>query len=125
MNINDLYIVLYYYWIKDKTPYPNGRQIIQLAFLLLVSAYTTGRLGALVYIERNEKINIQYFFGNNNNNNKREPEHEWDLRHKDLKTLYYRQISLILLPNLTRERGYLVIEVDLRYTKGHQSRLKR
>lgn len=38
MNVDDLYIVLHYHWTKDSTPYPDGRQIIQLAFVLLVSA---------------------------------------------------------------------------------------
>lgn len=28
MNIDDLYIMLYYHWIKDIIPYPDGRQII-------------------------------------------------------------------------------------------------
>jgi hypothetical protein len=34
------------------------RQIIQLAFLLLVSAYTASRPGALVYVDQNERTNI-------------------------------------------------------------------
>ncbi|CAG7975891.1 unnamed protein product [Penicillium salamii] len=46
MNIDDLYIILYHYWTKDTTPYPDNRQIIQLAFLLLTSVYTASRLGA-------------------------------------------------------------------------------
>ncbi|KAJ5098773.1 hypothetical protein N7532_005774 [Penicillium argentinense] len=124
MNVDDLYIVLHHLWTKDKTPYPDGRQIIQLAFILLVSAYTASRPGALVYVERNEKTNIQHFFGNADDGD-RPPEDEWDLRHEDLKTLCYGQISLILLPNPTGERDHLVIEIDLKHTKGHHSRPKR
>ncbi len=28
MNVDVLYIVLYYHWIKDIIPYPDSRQII-------------------------------------------------------------------------------------------------
>lgn len=55
MNVDDLYIVLHHYWTKDKTPYPDGGKIIKLAFLLLVSAYTASRPGALVYVEKKRK----------------------------------------------------------------------
>lgn len=123
MNVDDLYIVLHHHWTKDKTPYPDGRQIIQLAFLLLVSAYTGSRPGALVYVEKNEKTNIEHFFGNDDYEGA--PEEEWDLRHQDLKTLCYGQISLILLPNPTGERDNLAMEVDLKHTKGHHSKPKR
>jgi hypothetical protein len=58
MNVDDLYIVLHHYWTRDVTPYPDGRQIIQLAFFLLVSAYTASRPGALVYVNQNERTNI-------------------------------------------------------------------
>lgn len=124
MNVDDLYIVLHHHWTKDKTPYPDGRQIIQLAFLLLVSAYTGSRPGALVYVEKNEKTNIEHFFGNGDDY-ERAPEDEWDLRPEDLKTLCYGQVSLILLPNPAGERDYLAMEVDLRHTKGHQYKPKR
>lgn len=47
MNVDDLYLVLHHHWIMDTTPYPDGWQILQLAFLL-ASAYTASRPGALV-----------------------------------------------------------------------------
>ena len=124
MDVDDLYLVLHHHWTKDITPYPDGRQIIQLAFLLLVSAYTASRPGALVYVEKNERTNVQHFFSNADDE---EDEHEddWDLRHEDLKTLCYGQISLILLPNLGGIRDHLVMEIDLKHTKGHQSRPKK
>ncbi|KAJ5982359.1 hypothetical protein N7451_012459 [Penicillium sp. IBT 35674x] len=49
----------------------------------------------------------------------------WDLRSEDLKTLCYGQISLILLPNPGGARDHLVMEVDLKHTKGHHSNPKR
>jgi hypothetical protein len=77
-----------------------------------VSAYTASRPGALVYAEKNERTNIQHFFGNADDD-ERTPEDEWDLRHEDLKTLCYGQISLVLLPNPFGERDHLVMEIDL------------
>jgi hypothetical protein len=125
MNVDDLYIVLLHHWTKDTTPYPDGRQIIQLAFLLLVSAYTGSRPGALVYVDKNERTNVQHFFSNAKDGEEAQDEEDWDLRADDLKTLCYGQISLILLPNPGGVRDHLVMEVDLKHTKGHHSRPKR
>lgn len=122
MNVDDLYIVLHHHWTRDATPYPDGRQIIQLAFLLLVSAYTASRPGALVYVDQNERTNIQHFFGGADENEEHE---DWDLREDDLKTLCYGQISLILLPNPGGLRDHLVMEIDLKHTKGHHTKPKR
>lgn len=124
MKVDDLYIVLHHHWTKDTTPYPDGRQIIQLAFLLLVSAYTASRPGALVDVEKNERTNVQHFFDNADDGREAEAE-DWDLRNEDLKTLCYGQISLILLLNPGGIRDHLVMEVDLKHTKGHHIRPKR
>ncbi|KAJ5993062.1 hypothetical protein N7451_008786 [Penicillium sp. IBT 35674x] len=125
MNVDDLYVVLHHHWTKDATPYPDGRQIIQLAFLLLVSAYTASRPGALVYVEKNERTNVQHFFSNSSDGEGMHDTENWDLRSEDLKTLCYGQISLILLPNPGGARDHLVMEVDLKHTKGHHSNPKR
>lgn len=127
MNVDDLYIVLHHHWTKDTTPYPDGRQIIQLAFRLLTSAYNASRPGALVYIEKNERTNVQHFFGNVNDVDVGEDDatEEWDLGDEDLKTLCHAHISLLLLPNPGSIRDHLVMEVDLRHTKGHNKKKKR
>ncbi|KAJ5604790.1 hypothetical protein N7510_009944 [Penicillium lagena] len=125
MNVDDLYIVLHHHWTKDRTPYPDSRQIIQLAFLLLVSAYTGSRLGALVYVDKNERTNVQHFFSNAIDGEEGHDEEDWDLRADDLKTLCYGQISLILLPNPGGTRDHLLIEVDLKHIKGHNKKPKR
>ncbi|OOQ83285.1 hypothetical protein PEBR_35308 [Penicillium brasilianum] len=106
MNVDDLYIVLNHHWTKDTTPYPDG-----------------SRPGALVYVEQNERTNLKHFFGREDDN--KEIEEEWDLREDDLKTLCYGQISLILLPNPGGIRDHLVMEIDLKHTKGHHSKPKR
>jgi hypothetical protein len=89
-----------------------------------VSAYTASRLGALVYVEKNERTNVQHFFSNADDDED-EYKDDWDLRNEDLKTLCYGQISLILLLNPRGNRDHLVMEIDLKHTKGHHSRPKR
>ncbi|KAL2847243.1 hypothetical protein BJY01DRAFT_212753 [Aspergillus pseudoustus] len=126
MNVDDLYIVLKYHWVQSTTPYPDGRQIIQLAFLMLVSAYTASRPGALVYVDRNERTNVSHFYGQSNSDDVVEVQQiDWDSLTEDLKTLCWGQITLVLLPNPGGLRDYLAMEVDLRHTKGHQNNPKR
>src|SRR5947209_9591013 len=43
--------------------FPNGRQRLQVAFLVLMIAYTASRQGALVYVARNEKKSRGYTIG--------------------------------------------------------------
>jgi hypothetical protein len=51
------------------------------------------------------------------------------LRHlnsiKLVKTLCYKNVNLLLLPNPTRTHNLLALEIDLCYTKGHQRQAKR
>ena len=55
MNVDDVYLVLHYHWVLDVTIFPDGRQQLQVSFLLLISAYTATRPGVLVYVARNVK----------------------------------------------------------------------
>ena len=43
---------------------------------------------------------------------------------EDLKTLCYGQVSLILLPNPGSYHDHLVMELDLKHTKGHHNKPK-
>ena len=90
----------------------------------MVSAYTGSRPGALVYVEKNERTNVRHFFSITDDGEE-DHEEDWDLRDKDLKTLCYGQINLVQLPNPGGLRDHLVMEVDLKHTKGHCSRPKR
>lgn len=168
MNVDDVYLVLYYYWAQDTIIYPNRRQRLQVSFLMLISAYTATRPGALVYVERNVKErrscpirdedrdssiekdkgieldeisddeNIELIYKDKDDNigidsksenNERDRAVEASLGHLDrresLKTICYEDVRLLVLPNLTRPRDLLALEVDLRYTKGHQRQAKR
>lgn len=79
-------------------------------------AYPGSRPGALVYVEQNERTNLQHFFGRDDENE--EAEEDWKLREDGLKTLCYGQISLILLLSPGAIRDHLVMEIDLKHIKG-------
>jgi hypothetical protein len=170
------------------TIYPNGRQRLQVSFLMLISAYTATRPGALVYVARNVKEYQSCPGWDEDNNKDRDKENSEDdkiddnkdrdrrnvendkidnnedsnkdsarsdeidnnedsdkdnvknnemddkivkafLGHSDsmepVKTLCYKDVNLLLLPNPTRPRDLLALEIDLQYTKGHQRQTKR
>jgi hypothetical protein len=46
-------------------------------------------------------------------------------RREPAKTICYEDVKLLLLPIPTRTRDLPALEVDLRYTKGHQRQTKR
>ena len=56
MNVDDVFLVLHYHWALDTSTFPDERQRLQLAFLVLLCAYTGTRPGALVYVKRNAKV---------------------------------------------------------------------
>ena len=59
MNVDDIFRVLHHHWARDTSTFPDGRQSLQLAFLILICAYTASRPGALVYVKRNAKVVTQ------------------------------------------------------------------
>lgn len=44
MNVDDVYLVLHHHWILDTSVFPDERQRLQVALLLLPSAYTATSL---------------------------------------------------------------------------------
>jgi hypothetical protein len=55
MSVDDIFLILHHHWVQDTTIFPDGRQRLQFAFLVLISAYTVTRPRALVYVPRNVK----------------------------------------------------------------------
>jgi hypothetical protein len=45
MNVDDIFLVLHHHWFMDTATFPNGRQRLQVAFLVLMIAYTASRPG--------------------------------------------------------------------------------
>jgi hypothetical protein len=110
---------------------------------MLISVYTTTRLGTLVYIARNikeykscpvrDKDNNKDINTNNSKNNKIDINKDKDkdnvknnkinnkivkafLGHLDsmelIKTLCYKDVNLLFLPNLTRTHDLLALEIN-------------
>ena len=55
MNVDDVYLILYHHWIMDTATFPGGLQRLQVALLVLITAYTATWPGASVHVGRNEK----------------------------------------------------------------------
>ena len=72
-----------------------------------------------MYVDKNERTNVQHFFSNAIDGEAAHDEEDWDLSADDLKILCYGQISLILLPNPSGVRDHFLTEIDLKHTKGH------
>jgi hypothetical protein len=147
MNVDDVYLILHHHWALDTTVFPDGRQRLQLAFLMLLSAYTATRPGALVYVARNVKATKNPYITDDDDsdvdedlevkedseaNDDSELEEDstgnpMDLGHiaNEVKTICYEDVTLTLLPNPSGSRDLLAMEVNLQYTKGHQKRSKR
>jgi Protein of unknown function (DUF3435) len=127
MNVDDVYLILYHHWVLDTATFPDGRQRLQLDFLELIIGGTASRPGALVYVKRNEKRIKGYCIGEDDSEEDEpdEAEDNTDWEDEDDKTLCYRDVTLLLLPNPNCIRDLLVMEIDLNHTKGHQKMRKR
>jgi hypothetical protein len=131
MNVDDVFLVLHHHWVMDTAAFPDGRQRLQVAFLVLITAYTVSRPGALVYVARNEKKSRGYAIGEDDEDEDEDKgfveedsaDHDWD--NEQAKTLCYGNITLFLLANPDGIRDLLGMEVDLCHTKGHQRKPKR
>ena len=138
MNVDDVYLVLHYHWVLDVTIFLDGQQRLQVSFLLLISAYTATRPGALVYVARNVKEYKSCPIGDEEDDSEEGGEDEnieadetvkAFLGHsggkEPAKTICYEDVNLLLLLNPTGIRNLLALEIDLWYTKGHQRQTKR
>ncbi|KAF2455599.1 hypothetical protein BDY21DRAFT_68448 [Lineolata rhizophorae] len=54
--IDDVFLVLHHDSARDTSTFPDPRQQLQLAFLILLCAYTASRPDALVYVKKNAKV---------------------------------------------------------------------
>ncbi|KAB2570188.1 hypothetical protein DBV05_g11145 [Lasiodiplodia theobromae] len=119
MNVDDIFLILHHHWALDTSVFPDERQRLQLAFLLLLSAYTATRPGALVYNATDRKKQREHYIGWENDDSDNS---SMDVDVEDVQTLCYEDVTLFLLPNPGADRDSLVMEVTLRYTKGWKKR---
>ena len=126
MNVDDVFLILHHHWVMDTATFPDGRQWLQVPFLILTSAYTATRPGALVYVSRNEKKDKGYCIGEDDEDEEGEDhtmECDWD--NEQTRTLCYDDVTLFLLPNPDGIRDLLAMEVEDKHAKGHQRKPKR
>ncbi|OCK94582.1 uncharacterized protein K441DRAFT_560250, partial [Cenococcum geophilum 1.58] len=131
INVDDIFRVLHHHWAYNTSTFPDGRQSLQLAFLILIYTYIVSRPGVLVYIKRNAKVTYNEDRGvgdgisddeindgdrdNNGSEEKDEP----------INTLCYKYVILILIRELGAKRDLITMEINLRFIKGYRRNSKR
>jgi hypothetical protein len=125
-NVDDVYLVLHHHWAFDTSIFPDERQRLQLAFVILICAYTATRPGAVVYVQRNAKVLTECAIGPDPECYQETQDNTMNLNPEEIfECLCYKHVTLVLLPNPDGERDILAMEVDLRFTKGHKRNYKR
>lgn len=113
----------HHHWVHDTSVFPDERQRIQLALLILLQAYTATRPRVFEYKKLNKKaINDHYFSSENEEPEPEEYANEWDPEKDDFKTITYGDVKLLLLKNPEGGRDLPAMEVTLRFTKGWERR---
>ncbi|EXU95174.1 DUF3435 domain protein [Metarhizium robertsii] len=123
MDVDDVYLVQHHHWVHDTSVFPDERQRIQLALLILLQAYTATRPQVLAYKKLSQKAINDHYFGNEDEDMESE-EHagKWDPKEDDFKTITYGDVKLVLLKSAEGGRDILAMEVTLRFTKGWERR---
>ena len=97
MNVDDVYLVLHHHWVLDTSVFPDERQRLQVALLLLLSGYTATRPAALVYTTTDRRKQREHYIGwENDDSDASDP---MDLGLEDIRTLCYEDVTLVMLPN--------------------------
>ncbi len=129
MNVDDVFLVLHHHWALDTATFPDGRQRLQIALLILISAYTATQPETLVYVARNNKeqrrCRISEDSVDDDENESANHENDNMMDAEEVKTLCYEDVALITLPNPTGIRDILAMEINIQYTKGHQKNPRR
>ncbi|KFA53220.1 hypothetical protein S40293_10032 [Stachybotrys chartarum IBT 40293] len=105
MNVDDVYLVQHHLWVHDSSVFPDERQRIQLALLILIQAYTATRPRVLAYKPICKAHLQDHYFGQEDEaadsgegiETWSDYAIEWDPEMDDFKPLCYRDVKLILL----------------------------
>lgn len=123
MDVDDVYLVQHHHWVHDTSVFPDERQRIQLALLILLQAYTATRPRVFSYKKLNKNAISDHYFGSEDESTKVEDSADkWDPKEDDFKTITYGDVKLLLLKNPDGGRDLPAMEVTLRYTKGWERR---
>jgi len=119
LNVDDIYLILHHHWVHDQSIFPDERQRIQLAEMILIQTYTATRPRVLAYVPTKKERIASHYVGQNEDVNFST---EWDPEEDDFRTVSYRDVNLFLLPNPESPKDLLVMEITLRFTKGWNQR---
>ncbi|KAM4067411.1 hypothetical protein HRG_001360 [Hirsutella rhossiliensis] len=122
MDVDDVYLVQHHHWVHDTSVFPDERQRIQLAFLILLQAYTATRPRVLAYKRLDTNAVNDHYFGCEDEATQVDYADEFDPKEDDFKTICYRDVQLLLLKNPDGGRDLPAMEVTLRFTKGWERR---
>ncbi|KAI9717340.1 MAG: hypothetical protein M1828_007228 [Chrysothrix sp. TS-e1954] len=141
MSVDDLVLVLHHHWVRDDSLFDDERQRVQLAFLLLLAAYTgqrpcsiletTRKRGPLPAIESGDDcLKDMSEEDQSEDDNKAFAEIDKDIddntaeasRTTDLpRGILYSHVRIRVLPGrFARQRNPLVMEVTIVHTKGEE-----
>ncbi|KAL6240238.1 hypothetical protein RBB50_012866 [Rhinocladiella similis] len=118
--IDEVFLILHHLSVLDTSVFPDERQRLQLAVLILLSAYTATRPCALVYTVTDRVKQREHYLGWENDDH--DDNDEMDLDWEDIQTLCYEDVTLLMLPSPGGKRDLLAMEVTLKYTKGWKKR---
>ena len=122
MDVDDVYLVQHHHWVHDTSVFPDERQRIQLAFLILLQAYTATRPRVLAYKKLSKAAIDDHYFDYKNEESETSQMDEYDPKEDDFKTVCYKDIQLFLLKSPDGGRDLPAMEVTLRFTKGWERR---
>lgn len=110
LHVDDLHTLLFHHWALDTEVFPDERQRVQLAAIMLTAAYTAARPGSLVYVDTHDQQRGRL---GSTDGDVKEP----------VKTLCYKHIALLLLRDDGQgrrgTRNTMVMEIDLTHVKGN------
>jgi hypothetical protein len=118
MDVDDFFIIQENTWTSLRLTFPNGRARLQQATIQLIQAGTGQRPAALVARKRNKQKVQQYYPGWENDILY---EHQpVQVSHEAIQGILYKDVRLVLLPNPEGSRDLLLLELDIRNTKGSE-----
>jgi hypothetical protein len=136
MNVDDLLMALTHHWSKDISQFPDERQRVQLAVIMLFAAFTASRPGELVDGSRkrgrrkaaNQRAKteggIQLPWNDIDNDDFDEITNTEPDGYRP-KALCYEDVSVVLLPNpKDGTRNVLAMEIRLANHKGSDNKPK-
>lgn len=119
MDVDDFYLLLHHHWVLDTSAFPEERQRVQLALLVLFQGGTATRPSALVYSAIDKAKLREHYIGWERDDVGTSAD-SMDIDIEGIQTICYEDVNLCLLPGPEGERDLLAMDVTLKYTKGWQ-----